>query len=376
VDTRLLKDSFALVAPQAAELAEYFYAQLFWRGGQEVSDMFPPLMSGQRDRLLGALVRIVTDVDDLEKLGEFLAGLGRDHRKFDVKPEHYDLVGAALLATLEHYAGEAWTPELKSTWAGAYALVAKVMQEAAAADSGAPPWWDATVTSRELRAPDVAVIGVQLDQHLGYLAGQSVAVQFPEKMARVWRFYSPAGAPDGTGRLTFHVKAEDGGLLSSALAMSAEPGSRLRLGPPVGNLKLDTASQRDILMLAGSTGLAPLLAILEEVSARPRTPAVHLFFGARTPPDLYALPELEKMAAQREWLTVTHAVSAGPAQAPGYAGEFGSVVDVAARQAGNCPDRDAYVCGSSPMTQAASGRLQALGMPAGRIHVEDFGWEG
>lgn len=372
VDPRLLRESFALLEPRAPELAEYFYAQLFYRGGQEVADMFPPLMTAQRDRLLGALTRIVTDVEDLEKLGEFLAGLGRDHRKFAVRPEHYDLVGQSLLATLEHFAGEAWTPELKSAWAGAYAVIAKVMQDGADSNGGKPPWWDAIVVSREMRSPDVAVIDVRVKQPLDYRAGQSVAVQYPRHVPRVWRFYSPANANDGSGRLTFHVKAEDGGLLSTALAVRADPGDELKLGPPVGNLKRDRGSGRNVLLVAGSTGLAPLLAILEEIAAGGTPPAVHLFFGARTPEDLYALATLEKLEAAHDWLTLTHAVSA--VAPPGYEGKQGNIVNIMAQE-GDWRGRDAYICGSTAMTRAAASRLAAIGVPPEHVHVEDFGWE-
>lgn len=375
LDTKLLKESFAAVAPRAAELAEFFYAEVFYRGGPDVIDMFPPVMTAQRDRLLGALVKIVSQVDDLEALSGFLSGLGRDHRKFAVAPEHYDVVGAALLSTLEHFAGAAWTPELKATWAGAYALIAEVMKAGADADRDSPPWWDATVVSREMRGPDVAVIRARLARPMKWEPGQSVAVQFPERAPRTWRFYSPANVADEAGTLVLHVKAEDGGLLSTALALHAGPEAVLRLGPPVGNLKLDTASGRDILLIAGSTGLAPLLAIVEEVASRPRAPAVDLFFGARAPEGLYDLPALEKMAAQHDWLTVEHAVTAGPEATPGYTGGHGSIVDVATSR-GGWPDRDAYVCGSSPMVQAATSRLRSLGMPGSQVHAEDFGWEG
>lgn len=375
MDTKLLKDSFALVAPQAAELAEFFYAEVFWRGGQEVIDMFPPLMTGQRDRLVAALVRIVTDVDDLEALSTYLTGLGRDHRKFDVKPEHYDVVGQALLATLEHFAGDAWTPELKETWAGAYALIAEVMKAGADKDSSSPPWWEAVVTSREMRGPDIAVIRTRLMQPMSYQAGQSVAVQFPRRVPRTWRFYSPANAPGKGNSVTFHVKVEDGGALSTALALHASPSDVLRLGPPVGSLQLDETSGRDILLVAGSTGLAPLLSILETVASRPSPPAVDLFFGAKVPGDLYELPLLEKLESQHDWLTVVHAVTAGEEETPGYPGEHGSIVDVAAGR-GDWLDRDVYVCGSTPMVRAAKNRLAALGIPGEQVHAEDFGWEG
>lgn len=370
MDTRLLRESFALLAPRADELAEHFYATAFYYGGEEVRNMFPVGMSAQRDRLLAALIRIVTDVDDLERLSTFLAGLGRDHRKFDVQPAHYDLIGKALLATLSNFAGDAWTPEVHETWAGAYALIAQVMQQGAETDKDSPPWWDAVVTSREMRGPDVAVIRARLSQPMPYLPGQSAAVQFPEQLPRVWRFYSPANMASPSGTVIFHVKAD--GMLSTALALHAKPGSLLRVGPPVGNLKLDLASKRPVLLVAGSTGLAPLEAILEEIAARTAPPPTALFFGAETPADLYDLPLLDKLAAQRDWLTVTYAVTSDAT--PDYSGEHGTVVDVAAG-AGDWTGHDAYACGSTPMVRATVDQLTALGVPADRIHVEDFGWE-
>ena len=170
MDTRLLKDSFAVVAPRAGELVEFFYADLFLRGGREVREMFGPSMTGQRDRLLGALVRTVTGIDDLGATAGYLAALGRDHRKFGADQESmYELVGASLLATLEEFAGKAWTPEVAATWAEAYALIAKVMLAGARADAeaGNPPWWDATVTGVDPRGAGVTVVSVRLSTRCG-----------------------------------------------------------------------------------------------------------------------------------------------------------------------------------------------------------------
>jgi NAD(P)H-flavin reductase len=178
-----------------------------------------------------------------------------------------------------------------------------------------------------------------------------------------------ANAPRDDGTIDFHVRIIDGGPVSSALARTATVGSRLRLGPPVGNLTLDTASRRDIVLAAGSTGLAPLKAIIEQAAGFPEPPRTHLVFGARTEADLYDLPDLEKMAAQWPWLTVTPAVSADPE----YQGECGTVADVAGRRV-QLTGRDAYICGSLAMMGATVSRLESLGMPRERIYVEDFGW--
>jgi len=374
LDTKLLRDSFAVVAPYGLEVTEYFYAHLFATGGDPVVSMFPPLMGPQRDRLLKALVRIVTDVDDLDKLGAYLAGLGRDHRKFSVQPEHFDLVGASLLATLQHFAGDAWTPEVAGTWAGAYALVAQVMRQALTADDGTPPWWDATVTAKEMPSYDIAIITTRLAQPMEWAPGQSVAAQF-EGRPRIWRYLTPANPPRVTRTAEFHLRVIPGGLLSVPLALHAGPGSRLKLGPPVGSLKLDEDSDRDILMVAGSTGLAPMMAMLERLAQRDSPPDVRLYFGAREPGGLYAADRLAKLAAEHDWLTVTLACSAPEEQSPEFEGERGNIVDVVTRGEA-WQDRDAYICGSSAMTEAAAGRLMALGMPGPSIHIEDFGWEG
>ena len=60
--------------------------------------------------------------------------------------------------------------------------------------------------------------------------------------------------------------------------------------------------------MAGSTGLAPLKAIIDQLTTLPEPPKVHLFFGARTPDGLYDLDSLEKIAVQNPWLTITSRV--------------------------------------------------------------------
>jgi NAD(P)H-flavin reductase len=178
-----------------------------------------------------------------------------------------------------------------------------------------------------------------------------------------------ANAPRHDGTVDFHVRVIDGGTVSFALARRISVGTRLRLGAPVGTLQLNTGSRRNLLLAAGSTGLAPLKAILEQAAGLPEPPRTQLVFGARTAAGLYDLTDLEKLAAQWPWLTVTPAVS----DDPGYGGETGTVADVIGRRV-RVADHDAYICGSPAMTTATVDRVQSLGMPRNQIYVEDYGW--
>ncbi len=351
------------------EVPLYFYADLFLKH-PEVRDMFPISMEVQRGHFVDALMKIVSQVDSVQELTLFLQGLGRDHRKFGAVAEHYDAVGASLLATLEHFSGPTWTPELAADWQAGYQLIASVMTTAASADEQLwPAWWRGTVVAHERRAFNISVLSVRPEPRMDYLPGQSVAIETPSR-PRLWRYYSIANAPRPDGLLEFHVRLIDGGAVSMALTSDSISGTELRLGPPVGVLTLSQpTSGRDLLFVAGSTGLAPLKAILEQIAGLPQPPTVHLFFGARNAHGLYDLDSLEKMAAQHPWLTLTPAVSAHPR----FTGLTGSLPEVVDRH-GDWSGFDAYVAGPTEMVGETVTRLAAAGMARDQIHIEDFGW--
>jgi NAD(P)H-flavin reductase/hemoglobin-like flavoprotein len=346
----------------------YFYSDLFLRY-PEMRDLFPVSMAVQRDRLWHALATIVSQVDNLDALRPYLRELGRDHRKFGTVADHYPALGRSLFATLAHFSQDAWTHELAADWKTAYDTVAEIMLAAAHEDAkDRPAVWEAIVVAHERRRFDIAVFRLATSEPVSYLPGQSVSLE-SETRPRIWRLYSIANAPREDQTLDFHVRMLDGGELSMVLARGLAVGDHLRMGPAVGTLTYDSRSKRDVLLLAGSTGLAPVKAILEQITTLPDPPRVHLFFGARTSDGLYDLPDLEKMAASLPWLTVIPSVSGEP----GYAGESGELADVVARN-GVWRDHDAYVAGPTAMVEQSIVRLTALGVAPSQIHVEDFGW--
>lgn len=367
MDTGRLRASWARVTAHGTQVPQYFYARLFL-ANPHLRDLFPVSMAAQSDRLVAALGQVVSNVDDLPAVVPVLDQLGRDHRKFAVRDEHYPLVGEALLATLAHFLTDDWTPELESDWTEAFTIVAATMTDAAAAaESTSPPWWEAEVVAHERRGFDVALLRLRPHPTYQYRAGQSVAVETAIR-PRVWRYYSPANSPRADETLDLHVKAVPGGQVSNALVNSVVCGDVLRVGSPVGNrLTLDGDVGRNLLLLAGGTGLAPFKAVLEELAATDRPRQVALFVGARTGPDLYDLPSLERMAQQLPWLTLVPVLS----HDPHHHGERGGVTDVALRHQ-DWHDREVYVCGPEAMVADALPRLVAAGVPVSRIHTEDF----
>jgi NAD(P)H-flavin reductase/hemoglobin-like flavoprotein len=366
-DAELIKKSLVLVEPIADKVAAHFYALLFL-GRPEIRDMFPPMMDGQRSRLFRALIQIVQDIDRPEVIDEFLTHLGRDHRKFDVRPEHYGVVGECLIEALKRFSGSDWNDEMERAWAGAFEFVAGRMiagAEGTAADQ--PPWWSGEVIAHEARTRDIAVITIRTDQPLPYLPGQFVSVE-TSRWPRVWRSYSIANAPREDNLIKLHVRAVGAGWVSSALVRYSGLGDMVRLGPAQGTMVVDRRSKRDVVCVAGGTGLAPLKAIIEDMGQWNHTRSVHLFFGARDESDLYDLQDLGDLVARYSWLRVVPVVSDDDR----FRGEKGLLPDVVARF-GSWTDHDVYVSGPTSMIRATVTRFQELGVALPQLRYDGFG---
>ncbi|MFY9886976.1 MAG: globin domain-containing protein, partial [Streptosporangiaceae bacterium] len=362
-----IRDTFAHVASAGDEGVAYFYAWLFLRR-PDLRELFPPAMDEQRDRLFRALGRIVESLSTPDEMASYLSQLGRDHRKYGVDPEMYDAVGEALIATLRAFAQSAFTAEAEEAWTQTFAAAAALMIRASEEDAAlAPPFWTAEVVSVENRRHDIAVLTLAPDRVLPYEAGQHLTLQ-TDRWPRVWRPYSIACRPRDDGLISLHVKAVPGGWVSNALVHHTEPGDELTLGPALGTMTLQHAADRDLLCVAGGTGLAPVKAIIEQViresASRQRT--IYLFYGARKRDDLYDMKELWRLTDAYHGLQLTPVTSDDPA----FNGMQGNVGRVAARY---MPHRDceAYVAGPPDMVRETIRVLARAGTPRERIHYDD-----
>ena len=128
--TALVESSFRHLAPVGEAAAGLFYRTLFLLD-PSLAPMFDRSDLHQQGRkLMAALGFVVGNLRRPEAMLPAIAELGRRHVGYGVRPEHYDIVGAALLATLEEGLGDVFTPATRDAWAAAYRLVAEAMQRA------------------------------------------------------------------------------------------------------------------------------------------------------------------------------------------------------------------------------------------------------
>jgi len=123
---RLVQESFAKVAPISDKAAELFYGRLF-KTVPQVRALFPDDMAEQRRKLMATLAVVVNSLGNLEAILPAVSALAKKHVDYGAKPAHYQVVGEALLWTLEQGLGAAWTPNVAAAWTAAYAMLSEFM---------------------------------------------------------------------------------------------------------------------------------------------------------------------------------------------------------------------------------------------------------
>ena len=123
---KLVQDSFAKVAPISEQAAVLFYDRLF-EVAPAVKAMFPSDLTEQRKKLMATLAVVVNALSNLESVLPAASALAKRHVNYGAKPEHYPVVGGALLWTLEKGLGEAWTPDVADAWTTAYGTLSGYM---------------------------------------------------------------------------------------------------------------------------------------------------------------------------------------------------------------------------------------------------------
>ena len=133
----LVRESWLRCQPTLRQAGAEFYQRLFALDPTARRLFAATDMEEQQRKLVRMLTEIVAQLDRPEALVPEVSALGERHRRYGVRSAHYETVGAALLWTLEHELGDAFTAEVREAWTEAYLLVATLMRRGATRPSGA-----------------------------------------------------------------------------------------------------------------------------------------------------------------------------------------------------------------------------------------------
>ncbi len=251
----------------------------------------------------------------------------------------------------------------------------KVSLGAANDDVPAPQARDVRFIGHRVLTADMSEFAFEADAPARFLPGQFAMLDLPDVPGQ--RAYSMSNTANSAGEWRFVVKRVPGGAGTQFLFDQLQPGTVLRLDGPFGHSFLRTDAPRDVVCIAGGSGLSPVLAILRGIAEAPGLAGrkVLLFHGVRGPADACAAAELERIPGLADRVELITAISDDSAPgADSWDGARGMIHEVVRAHLGDgAPNHEFYFCGPPPMTDAVH-RLLLLEakVPAGQLHFDRF----
>lgn len=236
-------------------------------------------------------------------------------------------------------------------------------------------WQLATVTGVRDETPTVRTLTLELPRWAGHRPGQHVDLRLTaEDGYSVERSYSIASEPERTGQVDITVERIEGGEVSPFLHEVVIPGDRLEVRGPVGGYFVWDASQAGpVLLVAGGSGVVPLMAMARHrARAGSRTP-MRLLFSSRGPEEIIYRDELESMARAGDGFEAFNTLTRR--QPEGWTG-YARRIDQAMLAEVLEPLGDGarcYACGPTALIEVVANALVRLGLPPDRIRTERFG---
>lgn len=394
---QIVKSTAPILAEHGEALTRHFYKRMFAHN-PEVAPFFNPAnqTAGTQQRALAAAVcAYAANIDNLEVLGGAVELIAQKHASLQIKPEHYPIVGANLLASIREVLGEGATDDVINAWAEAYGLLADILigreaqiyKEHAATPNG----WDGFKPFKVVRKERESAIITSF-----YLApadggglpsfkpGQYITVRLPSPCGHTtMRNYSLSDKP-GHDYFRISVKRETGpqadtpkGYVSNMLHEAVNVGDTLSIAPPCGEFFLDTQAKhtRPLVLLAAGIGITPILSILHSaLEVTPDRPIVLLHACLHENVQAFR-PVVDALATAHSHLTVRHCYSEAPPTGVTRAPDDITGLASAQMIENLIPGRDAdyYFCGPKPFMIEIYHQLLAWGIPPAQVHFEFFG---
>jgi ferredoxin-NADP reductase len=238
-------------------------------------------------------------------------------------------------------------------------------------------WQIATVKTVRTETPEVKTLTLALPDWTAHRPGQHYDVRLTAADGySALRSYSIASEPERAGEIDITVERIAEGEVSPFLDDTLVVGDRFEVRGPIGGYFVwDRSIGGPLLLVAGGSGVVPLMAMLRHRAATGVKDPARLLYSARTYEQIIYGEELE-MLSRKDGLTVSYTLTRSqPAGWKGYARRIDDAMlkDVSAALG---PDVLAFICGPTALVEVAADGLERVGLPADRIRTERFGPSG
>ena len=241
--------------------------------------------------------------------------------------------------------------------------------------AGPIAWQLATVTAIRDETPTVRSFSLRLPSWTGHRAGQHVDLRLTaEDGYSVERSYSIASEPERPDEVDITVERIADGEVSPFLHDVVVPGDRIEVRGPIGGYFVwEAALGGPLFLVAGGSGVVPLMAMLRHRTRAPSGIRTRLLFSSRHFEEIIYRDELDRLAAARDGFEVIHTLTRSqPSGWTGFARRIDERMLVEILEPLGVTAR-AYICGPTALVETAANGLVRLGLPPDRVRTERFG---
>lgn len=385
----IIKSTIPLLENAGPALTGHFYQRMFSHNPelQDIFNMANQHSGRQQVALFEAIAAYAKNIENLAALTTAVERIAQKHTSFNIKADHYAIVGHHLIETLRELASDVFTADVEEAWTCAYQFLAQIFidreaelyQQRAESLGG---WRDArvfTVVDKVVESKlvtsfvfmpvdDKAVIGFQPGQYLG------IEVSDPSREFKEIRQYSlSTTANDQTYRISVkrEVNNVDGvtakGIVSNYLHDEVNVGDSINLYAPAGDFFFNDR-QAPVVLLSAGVGITPMQAILETLAKESYKYPVQYLHACEDSEQHSFDQRTTELINQNNWQQHIWYRTGEVSQQHILQGMMDfSQIDLPIEQG------DFYLCGPIPFMQFAKQQLLTLGVAASNIHYEVFG---
>lgn len=232
-----------------------------------------------------------------------------------------------------------------------------------------------TVTKLESVTPKIKHLRLELpkDKEISFRPGQYIQILTPQYKGsdeEVYRAYSISSAPSDNQAVELFIGYVPEGICTTFIHQHLKLNDQLTVVGPFGDFYYHH-NDRDMIMVAVGTGMAPIMSILRYMREEKIDRKVTFYFGARSGEDLYMMDTLKEMEKDMPNFELVCCLSR-PKEEDNWTEDKGRVTDLIEKYVEDGSDKEAYLCGSPKVIDAVVDSLKAKGMPEAHIYFDKF----
>ncbi|HEV7379759.1 MAG TPA: NO-inducible flavohemoprotein [Dyadobacter sp.] len=388
----LVKATVPVLKEHGVLLTTHFYRRVFSFNPElkNTFNMGNQQNGKQQTALAMAVLAYAEHIDNPSVLLPVLEKIGHKHTSLDIRPEHYDIIGRHLIASIGEVLGDAATSELLEAWTLAYGQLAGIMAGTEARlyanqvnrENGWTGWRPFVVKDKIEESAEITSFHLYLadgGKVPDHVPGQYLSVRLflPEINLLQPRQYSISNAPNGL-YFRISVKRERGshldtdGMISNRLHNFVNPGDRIEVSAPAGDFVLNQKSGNPVFFISGGVGQTPLVSMLESLLQQSSTRPITWVHGCRNE-SVHAFKETVAYWTEEYPNLKQHVFYNEKSQSSGESVIEG-IVDVShLEETELLADAEFYLCGPSPFITKQYQDLRKIGIAKDAIHFEEFG---